>query len=94
MSDAVVMGFVGDLFPRQIEPPEKVAATMSRFCSMDQYRDAEVEIREVVRTACEWQGTLKPKQGVLGRLSGRPPAEPATEADFVAAARRAYERFG
>jgi hypothetical protein len=94
VADAVVMGFVGDLFPRQIETPAKVAESMSRFCSVDQYRDAEIEIREVVRTACEWQGTVQPRQGMLDRLRGKQPAQPATEADFVEAARRAYERFG
>jgi hypothetical protein len=61
---------------------------------MDHYRNAAPEIREVVRTACEWQGTLKPRQGIFDRLTGKPPAQPATEADFLAAARRAYERFG
>jgi hypothetical protein len=88
------MGFVGDLFPRQIESPAKVAATMCRFCPLDSYRDAELEIREVVRTAHEWQGGLAPRQGFLDRLTGKPPVAPATEADFLEAARRAYERFG
>lgn len=87
------MGFVGDLFPRQILPPATVAQTLASMCPLDRYRDAAPEIREVVRTAHEWQGSLKPRQGILDRLTGKPSRAPAGEADFLAAAQVAYERF-
>jgi hypothetical protein len=89
MSDIVVMAYVGDLFPQQREPPERVAHGIATHCPMDQYRNAETEVREVVRAAGEWQGMLKPPRKLF-----RGSAPPAMEADFMSAARRAYERFG
>ncbi|MEJ7786344.1 MAG: hypothetical protein WKF96_16190 [Solirubrobacteraceae bacterium] len=83
------MAFIGDLYPRQVETPAAVAKGIVTACSMDQYRTADHEIRDVVRTAAEWQGTLKPAREMF-----KPAPPPATEADFVSAARRAYERFG
>ena len=89
MSDAVVMAFVGDLFPRQIAAPEAVAKGIAQYCGQTDYSNAEVEIRDVVRAAGEWQETLKPARKLF-----KAPAPPATEADFLAAAKRAYDRWG
>lgn len=89
MSDPGVMAFVGDLFPVQIEPASKVASVMVSVLTPDACRNAPIELREVVRTAAEWQGTVTPRRGLF---RSAPP--PATEADFLAAARRAYEKYG
>lgn len=89
MSDTVVLSFVGDLFPRRVETPDAVASGIAWWCKPDTYRGSPPEIREVVRTAGEWQGTIAPPRrfAFLRRRARR-----ATEADFLAAARLAYER--
>lgn len=68
-----------------IEAPElpfvAVEQHVTENCTMDQHRNAEIEIREVARTAGKWQGTLQPPRRLF-----KPPTPPATEADFMAAA--------
>ena len=67
---------------------------MAQACPPDRCRDAPAEIREVVRTAAERQGSERPRRGAFGALLGRPPVPAATESDFVGAARAAHTRFG
>jgi hypothetical protein len=88
MSETVVLSFVGDLFPRRTETPAAVARAIAQWCKPDTYRRSPRAIREVVRTAGEWQGAIAPRR--LGLLRAR--ARRATEADFLAAARVVYER--
>lgn len=83
------MFFVRDLFPRQQATPAAVASGIAEFCTVDAHRNEDPAIREVVRTAHEWQSNLKPPKKMF-----KPPAPRATEADFLSAARQAYERFG
>lgn len=89
MSDSVVWSFVGDLFPRRLETPDRVASGIAWWCKPDVYRSSPPEIREVVRTAGEWQGTLNPRRRLLSLFGRR---RRATEADFLEAVERAYER--
>jgi hypothetical protein len=88
------MGFVGDLFPHRREEPKNVARVMARMCPLDSYRNAAPEIQDVVRVAGEWQGTVKPRRGLLATVTGKPGPAPAGEAEFLAAAERANRRFG
>ena len=94
MPDPVIMGLVGDLFPRQVAPPEQVASVMVEACPVASYRNAPSEVQELIRVAAAWQGGASEPKSLLGRVFDRAPQPPVGEADFVAAARRVYERFG
>jgi hypothetical protein len=88
-STSIVMYYVRDLFPRQQAAPDLVANGIATHCTPDQHRHDDLSIREVVRTAGEWQGTLEPPKRLF-----KPARSAATQADFMSAARRAYKRFG
>lgn len=81
--------FVKDLFPlgpgSQPERAELVAEQLHKSMS-SRTGIMPDDLAELIRIAGEWQGGVKPSQGVLARLQGRTPPRPAGGDEFRACA--------
>lgn len=76
-NEELVLMFVKDLFPlgpgSQPERAELVAEQWLHKSMSSRTGIMPDDLAELIRIAGEWQGGVKPSQGVLARLQGRTP---------------------
>lgn len=94
MDEEITLMLIKDLYPlgphtSYCESADTVASAMARYVTAERLATMDPDLRDVVRTAGEWKGELKPHQGWLSKMKGESPPEAAGREEFLSAIRHA-----